>query len=48
MTVCPLMPEGLNHVKVSVNVLSGKVKSEWERKDDTVVLIIEVPQNVET
>lgn len=48
VTVCPLMPEGLNHVKVSVNVLSGKVKSEWERKDDTVVLIIEVPQNVET
>ncbi len=46
--VCPLIPEGLNQVKVSVDVMAGKVTSEWEKKDDAVVLTIEVPQNVET
>lgn len=46
--VCPLIPEGLNQVKVGVDVMSGRVTSEWEKKDDAVVLTIEVPQNVET
>lgn len=48
VSVCPLIPEGLNQVKVSVDVMAGKVTSEWEKKDDAVVLTIEVPQNVET
>lgn len=48
VSVCPLIPEGLNQVKVGVDVMSGRVTSEWEKKDDAVVLTIEVPQNVET
>ena len=48
LILCPLVPEGLNHVKVTMESLSGPIQSEWQRNKDELIYTVEIPQNLET
>ncbi|MDO5540287.1 MAG: family 78 glycoside hydrolase catalytic domain [Eubacteriales bacterium] len=48
LTLCPLIPGGLNQVSVSMEILSGQIKSEWEKKEEELIITVDIPQNVET
>lgn len=44
----PLMPEGLGHVRVGMDLLSGHAMTEWKRTESGIELCVEVPQNTHT
>lgn len=48
LTICPLIPEGLNETSVSMEILSGRVRSEWKKVSDGIQIELEIPQNVNT
>lgn len=45
LTLCPLIPEGITTVSVSMEILAGRVCSEWKREEGKVILTMEIPQN---
>lgn len=48
LRICPLIPEELNEAAVSLEILSGKVSSQWKQDGQEIWIILEIPQNVKT
>lgn len=44
--VCPLIPEGLNETSVYLDILSGRVCSQWKRTEIGILFYLEIPQNI--
>ena len=46
LTVRPFVPEALNRVKASVELVEGRVTVEWTKKDGVFSLVLDIPNGV--
>jgi alpha-L-rhamnosidase len=41
----PFIPEDLSFVKASINTVTGKIESEWQHKEGSLLLKVNIPAN---
>ena len=46
-TICPVLPKKLDHVSFVYESVKGTIKSEWIKKEDSIVLNIQIPVNTQ-